>query len=182
MIALISLVLAVLAPQAQAVIGGDLNCTTYNGTASPVSTVPQSRPPNVSPPPGVPSSPPTAPPRADSVTLADASTLFWIVPTTSPFAEPSDYKTLSTPTAREPAIDVHPPLPRQHLSLEPAHLTMLIRALPVPHGLQMDSAPTPSTLWLRERPIVPELAEYVEDLVGDKTRPVDDHDSQNIAF
>ncbi|UMM37858.1 hypothetical protein L5515_009494 [Caenorhabditis briggsae] len=33
MIALISLILAFLAPQAQAVIGGDLNCTSYNGTA-----------------------------------------------------------------------------------------------------------------------------------------------------
>ncbi|CAO4381763.1 unnamed protein product [Caenorhabditis nigoni] len=33
MIALISLILAFLAPHAQAVIGGDLNCTSYNGTA-----------------------------------------------------------------------------------------------------------------------------------------------------
>ncbi|EFO95481.1 hypothetical protein CRE_08702 [Caenorhabditis remanei] len=33
MIALISIVLAFLAPQASAVIGGDLNCTSYNGTA-----------------------------------------------------------------------------------------------------------------------------------------------------
>ena len=33
MIALVSFILALLAPQASAVIGGDLNCTSYNGTA-----------------------------------------------------------------------------------------------------------------------------------------------------
>ncbi|CAL2047367.1 unnamed protein product [Caenorhabditis brenneri] len=33
MIALFSIILAFLAPQASAVIGGDLNCTSYNGTA-----------------------------------------------------------------------------------------------------------------------------------------------------
>ncbi|CAB03300.1 ShKT domain-containing protein [Caenorhabditis elegans] len=33
MIALVSFILALLAPQASAVIGGDLNCTSYNGSA-----------------------------------------------------------------------------------------------------------------------------------------------------
>ncbi|EGT49944.1 hypothetical protein CAEBREN_18586 [Caenorhabditis brenneri] len=94
MIALFSLILAFLAPQASAVIGGDLNCTSYNGTATHVSTVKPSPTPNASLPNGEPSLLPTAHPPVDSVTLEDVLTPLWTVLTTVPFAMPSDSKTL----------------------------------------------------------------------------------------
>ncbi|CAP22681.2 Protein CBG01405 [Caenorhabditis briggsae] len=163
MIALFSVLLALLAPQAlNAAISGELNCTTYNGTSSHASTVPPSPNLNACLPNGEPSSLPTAHLPADSVTRVDVWMVSRIVPTIAPSAKVLECKILSINTARRRAKDVRllPPLDLQpELEPAPAPLTLLTPALPALPGLLTDSAPTPSTQPLNADPIVLLLAD-----------------------
>ncbi|CAP22680.2 Protein CBR-PHAT-3 [Caenorhabditis briggsae] len=160
MIALFSILLALLAPQSSnAAISGELNCTTYNGTSSHASTVPPSPNLNACLPNGEPSSLPTAHLPVDSVTMVDVLTVSLIATTIAPSAKVLECKTLSTNIARRHAKDA--PVPPQ-LHLEPedrAPHTLPILAVLAPPGLPTDSAPTPSTQPLNAEPIVLRLAD-----------------------
>ncbi|CAP29841.2 Protein CBR-PHAT-5 [Caenorhabditis briggsae] len=179
MFALVSILFAsFLAPEISAVIGGDLNCTVYNGTFSHVSTVPLSPTPNATRQPGEPSSLPIAHPPADSADREDASTLSPTAETICPSVRTSECKTSSTTTVKSPATVAHPPphLHTEELPEDRARLTSLTPPLNAPPGLATDSAPTTSTLTLNVGRDAPPLADSAKkylmvnfDLISFKT-------------